>query len=342
MVKSQTMKAMVLHKTAAVNTNPLNLEDVDMPEPATGQVLLKIISAGVCRSNLHMIEGDWLHDGVPSRFPIIPGHEIIGEIAELGDGVDWLKKGQKVGIQPLWTTCGRCEYCLTGRENLCPRKEITGETLDGGYAEYLLGDAMHVYPVPQGVDPELSAPLFCPGVTAYRAVRKADLSPEKTVYVMGIGGVGHVVVQIAKLTGSKVVAVSTGKEHSELAYESGADEVFNPGVKYDRLGDHARKADSVIVFSPNQDAINAASKLVKAGGNIVLGVHGGMDRINFVDEIQIRGSVIGPRSDMYSVLDLAARGKIKIHSTKYKLSEANDVLNLLKAGKIKGRAVLIP
>lgn len=336
------MKAMILQKTAPVSTNPLNMQDVEKPEPARGQVLLKIISTGVCRSNLHMIEGDWLHDGVPSKLPIIPGHEIIGEISDLGEGVDWLKRGDKVGIQPLWTSCGRCEYCLAGRENLCPHKEITGETLDGGYAEYMLGDAMHVYPLPDGVDPELSAPLFCPGVTAYRAVKRSELSPGKTAYVLGIGGVGHVVVQIAKLTGARVVAVSTGKEHSELAYESGADDVLNPGLEYDSLGDHVKKADSAIVFSPNQKAIDAASRLVKPGGNIVLGVHGGMSRINFVDEIQIRGSVIGPRSDMFEVLGLASRGEIKIHSTKYKLSEANDVLNLLKNGKIKGRAVLIP
>ncbi|WP_393971157.1 alcohol dehydrogenase catalytic domain-containing protein [Oxyplasma meridianum] len=333
---------MMLNRTGPASSNPLKLEDVEKPVPKAGEVLVRVISVGVCRSNLHMIEGDWLHDGVPSKLPIIPGHEIIGEIADLGDGVNWLKKGQKVGIQPLWSTCGRCEYCLTGRENLCPHKEITGETLDGGYAEYMLGNAMHVYPIPQGIDPDLSSPLFCPGVTAYRAVKRSDLGPGKTAYVMGIGGVGHVVVQIAKLTGSRVVAISTREEHSELAYESGADDVLNPGVKYDRLGDHVRKADSVIVFSPNQDAINAASKLVKAGGNIVLGVHGGMDRISFVDEIQIRGSVIGPRSDMYSVLDLASHGKIRIHSTKYRLSEANEVINLLKKKEIKGRAVLIP
>jgi len=334
------MKAMVLHETKAVEKDPLVYEDVPTPEASKGQLVVKVISCGVCHSNLHMIEGDWVQYGVPAKLPIIPGHEIIGTVADVGEDVEDFKKGELVGMQPIYSTCGHCEYCLTGRENLCPNKQVTGETVDGGYAEYVLADANYVYKVPSSIDPETSSPLFCPGITAYGAVKKASLSPGKTAYVVGIGGVGHMVVQMAKLYGARVVGVSTSKEHQELALKVGADEVVDPGKDYSRVT--PKVADSVIVFSPSQLAIDASLRLVKPGGTVVIGVNGDLRQFAFGDEVTVRGTVVGTRQDMKEVLQLAAQGKIRVEATKFPLKQANEVLKKLKNGQINGRAVLIP
>ncbi len=336
------MKAMVLHKPAPAETDPLVYEDYPTPKPKRGEVLIKVISCGVCHSNLHMIEGDWIKYGVPAKLPIIPGHEIIGKIVELGDGVEGYKEGEIVGASPLWSACGKCEYCITGNEHLCREVQITGETVDGGYAEYFLAKADYIYKIPSNLDPETNSPLFCPGVTAYRASKRADLGPNKKVYIIGIGGVGHVAVQTSKLFGSEVVAVSTSEAHAKLAKEMGADEVVMAKRDYSNLSDHYGKADSVIVFSPSQHAIDAAVKLLKSRGTMVLGVFGNVNDFRFTKEIVVKGSVIGPRSDMKEVLDLASKGLIKLKVTKYKLQEANEVLKKLKNGEIIGRAVLLP
>ena len=336
------MKAMVLHKPAPVETVPLKYEDYPTPKPGRGEVLIKVISCGVCHSNLHMIEGDWVRMSVPAKLPIIPGHEIIGKITELGEGVESFREGEIVGAQPLWSACGHCDYCITGNEHLCNSVQITGETVDGGYAEYFLAKADYIYRIPENVDPEINSPLFCPGVTAYRASKLANLGPNKKVYVIGIGGVGHVALQTSKLFGSEVIAVSTSEAHAKLAEEMGADEVVMAKRDYSNLSEHFGKGDSVIVFSPNQKAIDAAVNIVKKQGTLVVGVFGNINDFRFTKEINIRGSVIGPRKDMREVLELASKGLIRLKVTKYKLQEANEVLKKLKDGEIIGRAVLLP
>lgn len=336
------MKAMVLHKPAPVETVPLEYEDYPTPKPKRGEVLVKVISCGVCHSNLHMIEGDWVRMGVPAKLPIIPGHEIIGKIAELGEGVESFKEGEIVGAQPLWSACGQCEYCLTGNEHLCNKVQITGETVDGGYAEYFLAKADYIYRIPKNLDPEINSPLFCPGVTAYRASKLANLGPNKKVYVIGIGGVGHVALQTSKLFGGEVIAVSTSEAHAKLAEEMGADQVVMANRDYSNLKEHFDRGDSVIVFSPNQKAIDAAVNIVKKQGTLVVGVFGNINDFRFTKEIIVKGSVIGPRKDMQEVLELASKGKIKLKVTKYRLQEANEVLKKLKDGEIIGRAVLLP
>src|SRR5262249_47767989 len=150
---------------------------------------------GVCRSNLHMIEGDWVDGGVPAISPIVPGHEVTGVVAALGGGVDGFAEGDRVGVQPLWWTCEECEFCTSGREQLCHRRVITGEHVDGGYAEYMTANAAHAYPIPDALDLVEAAPLFCPGITAYGAVGHLDVGPGDTVAVFGLGGVGHMAVQ---------------------------------------------------------------------------------------------------------------------------------------------------
>ncbi|MEM0456994.1 MAG: alcohol dehydrogenase catalytic domain-containing protein [Nitrososphaerota archaeon] len=337
------MKAALLYKPAPVEKDPIVIEDVPVPEPKDNQILVKVEACGVCRSNLHMIEGDWVKYGLPSKLPIIPGHEIVGTIHEIGRGVEGLSIRQRVGIQPLWTACGRCEYCLRGFEHLCPSKKITGETVDGGYAEYVLADWRYVYPIPDNLDTIEAAPLFCPGVTAYGAVLKAELKPGKRVAVFGIGGVGHMVVQIAKLYGAEVLAVSRNKAHLEVAKELGADVIINsstsdPVEEIRKLGG----VDASIVFAPSDVAAEQAIKVTKPFGTIVMGVHVKLGEFFFHEEKRIVGSVIGSRWMMRDVIKLARAGKIKPVCEKYPLEKVNEVLKKLKMGEVRARAVLVP
>lgn len=335
------MKAVVLDKHAPIEQGPLRFVDRDRPRPGHGQVLLRVTACGVCRSNLHMIEGDWV--GVPSKFPIIPGHEVVGRIEEVGAGVDWLHAGDRVGVQPLWSTCGRCPYCLGGRDSLCQSKQITGETVDGGYAEYMISEAAHTYLLPQNLDEVEATPLFCPGISAYGAVLKADLSPSKTVAVFGVGGVGHMVLQIARLYAADVVAVARGANHLALAEELGAVRVIDasrtdPGEELMRTGG----VDASIVFAPSSVAVEQAIRGTKPGGIIVIGINAEVGRLPFADEKTIVGSILGSRQQMREVLEMAAAGKIRPVIERHPLQEAQETLARLKRGEIRGRAVLIP
>jgi len=290
-----------------------------------------------------MIEGDFVGFGVPAKLPIIPGHEIVGSIAGLGDGTSGFKKGDRVGVQPLWSTCGACEFCLSGREEICPSKQITGETVDGGYADYVVGDAAHVYSLPDSLQYVEAAPLFCPGVTAYGAVKKAGLAPGKRVAVFGIGGVGHMVVQLAALHGAELVAVTRGQDHAKLAEELGATSVVDPSEKDSE--EVLRKiglVDSSIVFAPSSPIAQLAIRATKPGGTIVVGVAAKLGEFPFVLEKKIVGSLIGSRQDMKEVLNLAKTGKLKAVCESYQLEQANEVLLKLKRGEVRGRAVLVP
>src|SRR5437588_7884233 len=152
------MKAIVLDKPGPIESHPLRLTDAPTPSPGRGEIVVRVTACGVCRSNLHMIEGDWVAAGVPGKSPIVPGHEIVGKVAAVGEGVTSFAVGARIGVQPLWSSCGRCEYCLTGREQLCASKQIAGETVDGGYAEYLLAKEAHAYPLPDAIGDVEGAP----------------------------------------------------------------------------------------------------------------------------------------------------------------------------------------
>ena len=338
------MKAMVLNRTAPIEDRPLKLTDVDIPLLDKNQVLMRITACGVCRSNLHLIEGDWLKYGIPPKLPIIPGHEIVGVVESVGSDVIKFSKGERIGIQPLYSACRNCDYCLTGKEHLCDNRKITGDAEDGGYAEYMKVPSDFTYKIPDSIDDLHAAPLFCPGVTAYKAVKQANLSPGNMVAVFGIGGVGHIALQIAKLYGAKVVAITRSKMHLNLASKLGADVVISPSEEdvvksIQKMG----LVDSAIVFAPAKEAISQAVKSVKKGGTIVLGVFGSIgDDFMFVDEKVIKGSVIGSRNDMKQVLALATNNSIEVICEKYPLSNANEVLAKLKTSNIEARAVLTP
>ena len=337
------MRAVLLDAPRPIEESPLRIGDVEVPRPGPGQLLIQVSACGVCRSNLHMVEGDWVSHGVPATSPIIPGHEVVGTVAALGPGVDAFTQGERVGVQPLWWTCERCDYCLSAREELCFRKLITGESVDGGYAEFLLASAAHTYLVPDELSDVDAAPLFCPGLTAYSAVQRASLAPGQTVAVFGLGGVGHMVVQFARLAGADVIAVGRGRAHLDVAADLGATRT----VSWDDSGAERTLqqdggVDASILFAPSQDLARMAVRATKRGGVIVLGVNADVGELSFFDSKTIAESVIGDRQQMREVLRIAAAGKVKAVTESYPLDQAADVLLRLKRGEIRSRAVLIP
>ena len=334
------MKCMLLEKPAFIETSPLKYTDVETPRIGSREVLLKVSACGVCHSNLHMIEGDWLDMGVPAKTPIVPGHEVTGTVEEVGTEVDNVTVGDKVGVQPLYDTCGTCEPCLTGRENICDKAKITGESVDGGYAEFMKAVGAHLYLLPANLDPVNAAPLFCPGLTAYKAVTKAEPSVSKTVAVFGIGGVGHMAIQFAKLSGARVIGVSRSSDHLTLAKEVGADVVVS--LQDRDFVSIVGTVDSAIVFAPSDDYINVAVKSTKKGGTVIVGVRGNIHNFPFNREITVKGTAIGTRNDMQSVLRIASQGSVRAKINVFDLSEANTVLLNLKKAEVQGRAVLVP
>lgn len=337
------MRAMVLEQTGPLNSERLREEELPTPEPKAGEVLISVRACGVCRSNLHMIVGDWAAKGNPAFTPIIPGHEVVGVVESVGDGVTRIGVGDRVGIQPLWDTCGDCEHCLSGVEQRCQEKQITGETVHGGYADHIVAKAEHVYRLPDEIDDVSAAPLFCPGITAYGAVAKAQLGPSSKVAIFGIGGVGHMALQFARLTGAHTIAVSRSAARRNLAGELGADQVLDP-VTQDiaELLSGQGGVDVAIVFAPSSEVAQQAIEATKPGGMIILGVNADPGIFNFDQEKRIVGSLLGSRKMMREVLQLAAEGKVKVTTTPHPMNDAIGALEKLAAGEVRGRLVLVP
>jgi propanol-preferring alcohol dehydrogenase len=333
------MRANQLMTPAPLSQRPLEWADVDRPEPGPGQLLVEVAACGVCRSNLHMIEGDWVGGGVPAISPIIPGHEVTGRVAGLGEGVEGFGIGDRVGVQPLWWTCGECEFCKTGRENLCHERIITGEHVNGGYAEYMLSYADHTYQIPEQLDLVEAAPLFCPGITAYGVVDKIDVGPGDVVAVFGLGGVGHMAVQMAALTGAEVVAVGRTPAHLDVARELGAAHTVD-STDHDALDAIADTADAVLTFA-GSDAVTAqAMRTLKWGGTLVNAVPINVEDFHFSKGQTIKGSILGNREQMRAVLQLAAEGKIRTVVERFPMEQAEDALTLLANGGLRSRAVV--
>lgn len=336
------MKAIQLVNPGPLESQPLRYADVDDLRPGPGQLVMKVISCGVCRSNLHMIEGDWVPNA-PAFTPMIPGHEVIGEVSALGEGVEDFAIGDKVGAMPLWSTCGTCDFCRAGIDELCQSKHIAGETVDGGYAEYMVATAYHTYKIPDVLAVPSAAPFFCPGITAYGSVKKVDLGPGKSVAIFGVGGVGHVALQFAALTGAETIAVSRGHGRLDLAEELGANRVID--TSKDDAADQLNKTggvDVAMVFAPSDQVVASALSSLRPGGTLVLGVNAAIGNFPFAVEKHIVGSLLGTRQMMREVVDIAASGKIKIVSETRPLQEAARALADLKAGTVSGRLVLAP
>jgi propanol-preferring alcohol dehydrogenase len=336
----ETMRAAIIEEFK----QPLVVKDTDVPVPGPDEVLIKVEACGVCHSDLSIADGDWPQLKRMIKKPLIPGHEVVGRVVKRGDSVQHLAVGDRVGVAWLHWSCGACELCKEGLENLCPNQAITGASVDGGYAEFIKAKASHAIKVPESLDPAEAAPLFCAGVTVYRAVKNAGVQPGQRVAIFGIGGLGHLAVQIAKTFGAKVIAVDVTADKLELAKSLGADQVVNAATE-DALktlrgmgGIHA-----AIVTSSEKAAYTQAFYAVRAAGSLmVVGLPS--EEISFpailMREIKIRSVATGTRDDLRETLNLAAAGKIRCLIETCGLDKVNEVLDQMRHGQIKGRVVI--
>ncbi len=344
---ARTMRAMVLSKLGPIEGSPLKLTEIDRHEISRPkEILLKIEACGVCHSQLHGIEGDWKDLGIPPQLPVVPGHEVVGTVVEIGDGATRFKVGDRAGVSPLLEACTRCDYCTGGKENLCDSAVVLGESLKGGYTEYVTVHEDFATPVPDSMAPEYAAPLFCAGITAYKAVKAGEPRRGQKMGIFGIGGVGHMAVQFAGLYGCQVIAVSRNQKHLDVAVELGAARSVRYGGDQDRFLEKLRSEvgllDAAIVFAPADEVTDTAIKAVKKGGLVVIATVGKIPNFLAFEEKTIRGTLIGSREDMEDVVRLAAENNLRVVSEAFPLEKANEVLGMLKRSEIDARAVLIP
>ena len=343
----EKMRAMVLSKLGPIETNPLKLTEIDRHEiQRPNELLIKIEACGVCHSQLHGIEGDWKDLGIPPMLPTVPGHEVVGKVIEIGKNVTKFKVGDRAGISPLLESCMNCQYCKEGNEHLCESMQVLGESLKGGYAEYVTVTEDFATKIPETMRPEYAAPLFCAGITAYKAVKASEPSKNKKIGIFGIGGVGHMAVQFAILEGADVIAISRNKKHLEVAKKLGASITITYNQDQEKflqeLKEKVGLLDAAIVFAPADIVTNTAIKAIKKGGLVVIGTIGEISNFVAFEEKTIRGTVIGSRNDMKEVIRIANEKNIKVFSEVYRLEQANEVLAKLKTSEIEARAVLVP
>jgi alcohol dehydrogenase, propanol-preferring len=342
----EKMRAMVLSKCAQIETSPLKLSEIERHQiQKPNEILLKIEACGVCHSQLHGIEGDWKSIGIPPTLPTVPGHEVVGKIVEIGPSVTKFKIGERAGITPLLEACKKCSYCKEGKEQLCESSIITGESLKGGYAEYITVSEDFATKVPENMRSEYAAPLFCAGITAYKAVKSAEPQTHKKIGIFGIGGVGHMAIQFAKVEGCDVIAFSRSQMHLDVAKRLGAVDalVFFENQEFlDNLKEKHGMLDAAIVFAPADTVTDIAIKSVKRGGLIVIATVGKNPTFLAFEEKTIRGTVIGSTKDMEQVIKICYEKNLEVITETYPLEKANEVLKKLKDSQIQARAVLIP
>jgi len=343
----EKMRAMVLSKLGPVESNPLKLTEIDRHEIANPkEILVKIEACGVCHSQLHSIEGDWKDIGIPPTLPTVPGHEVVGKIVEIGNNVTKFKVDERVGITPLLGSCLDCQYCNDGKEYLCEKMDVTGESLKGGYTEYITVSEDFATKVPDTMKSEYAAPLFCAGITAYKAVKAAEPKKNKKIAVFGIGGVGHMAIQFAKIEGCEVSGVSRKEKHLEVAKKLGADNVFvyssNQKQFLQDVNEEYGLFDAAIVFAPVEQVTDTAIKSIKKGGIVVIATVGNIPNFLAFEEKTVRGTLIGSRKDMEDVIKISDEHKLKVVTESFPLEQANEVLARLKNSEIDARAVLIP
>ncbi|MEY9589941.1 propanol-preferring alcohol dehydrogenase [Bradyrhizobium yuanmingense] len=336
-----TMKAAIVKQFG----KPLVIEDVPVPQPGPGEVLVKVKACGVCHTDLHAASGDWPVKPVP---PFIPGHEAAGIVAALGPGVKNLKVGDAVGVAWLHDACMSCEYCETGWETLCEHQHNTGYSVNGGFAEYVIASAAFAAKLPATIDFAAIAPILCAGVTTYKGLKETEAKPGEWVVISGIGGLGHVAIQYAKAMGLKVAAVDIAEDKLELARETGADLAVNAladGAVEKVLTASGGGAHGVLVTAVSTAAFAQALKMVRRKGTVSLvGLPPGEFPTPIFDvvlkRITVRGSIVGTRRDLDEAIAFAADGKVEAEVTKVPLAAINDVFDRMRAGKIDGRMVL--
>src|SRR5438309_1469783 len=329
------MKACVLQAPAKVESNPLQYEDVPAPEPGEGELLVRVDACGVCRTDLHVVEGEL----PPRKSPVIPGHQVVGTVQKLGKNAQRFAKGTRVGIAWLHKTDGTCQYCRAGRENLCDSPEFTGYTVNGGYAEFIVAPEGFVYAIPRGFPDEQAAPLLCAGIIGFRSLRLSGVKRGSRLGFYGFGAAAHVAIQVARHWGVEVFASTRDARHQKLAMELGA--AWAGGT----LNEPPKKLDATIVFAPAGEIVPAALKALKKGGVLVLGgIH--MSPIPsfsydlLYQERMIRSVANNTRKDGEDFLRVAGEIPIRTHVQIFPLLEANRALNALKNDAIPGAAVL--
>ncbi|HTO63975.1 MAG TPA: alcohol dehydrogenase AdhP [Bradyrhizobium sp.] len=336
-----TMKAAVVRAFG----KPLVIEDVPVPVPGPGEILVKTKACGVCHTDLHAASGDWPVKPVP---PFIPGHEVAGVVAALGPGVADFKLGDAVGVAWLHDACLRCEYCETGWETLCEHQHNTGYSVNGGFAEYVIASAAFAARLPASVDFAAIAPVLCAGVTTYKGLKETDARPGEWVAISGVGGLGHVAIQYAKAMGFKVVGLDLAEDKLELAREAGADHAINvlsPNAVKDVLDATGGGAHGILVTAVSTSAFAQALKMVRRKGTVSLvGLPPGEFPTPIFDvvlkRITVRGSIVGTRRDLDEAIAFAAEGKVRAEITKAPLGDINAIFDRMKSGQINGRMVL--
>ena len=338
------MKAAVLHEFRM----PLALEEVAQPTLDAHEVLIEVEACGVCHSDLHVADGDWSQIVPITKLPLILGHEIAGRVVEKGSAVDGLQIGDRVGVPWVHWTCSACDFCREGNENLCSKQKITGVMVDGGYAEYVKAPASHALKIPEGLSSVDAAPLFCAGVTVYRALQHAKIQAGQRLAVFGVGGLGHLAVQIGKELGALVIAIDISDEKLAHARGLGASVTLNAATA--NVAKEVRKmggAHAALVTSAAKAAYDAAFPCVRPTGTLlVVGLPA--ESICFspitmaATEVRIQASSVGTRSDVREVLEMAAAGKLHCQVTERPLSQVNEVMAELRTGAVSGRVVLIP
>jgi propanol-preferring alcohol dehydrogenase len=329
------MNPCLLRAPARIPENPLEYTDVSEPEPRAGEVLVRVQACGVCRTDLHVIEGEL----PPKKSPVIPGHQVVGTIEQVGAGATRFPKSTRVGIAWLHKVDGTCGYCKRGEENLCDAPLFTGYSVDGGYAEWVVAPQDFVYAIPDGLPDEHAAPLLCAGIIGYRCLRMAQVQRGGKLGFYGFGAAAHVAIQVANYWGVDVYAATRDERHQKLAMELGAK--WAGGT----MDAPPVELDASIVFAPAGEIVPAAMKVLRKGGRLILGGIHMSDIPSFpydllYQERMIRSVANNTRQDGEEFLKLAAAIPIRTHIRVYPLSEANVALNALKSDAIPGAAVL--
>ncbi|MFD9721478.1 zinc-dependent alcohol dehydrogenase [Streptomyces sp. NPDC059076] len=333
------MKAAVVRELGA----PLIIEERPDPEPGPGQVRIRLEASGLCHTDIHAARGDWPVKPSP---PFVPGHEGVGIVEALGDAVEHLTVGQRVAVPWLGRACGRCEHCLSGWETLCEQQINMGYANDGGYAEKMLAWADFAQVVPDGISPRDAAPLTCAGVTTYKALKVADVRPSQLVAISGVGGLGHLALQYAKIAGATVAAIDVTDAKLELARELGADILIDarkedPAARLQEYGG----AHAAIALAVNEQAFAAAYGGLRRGGKLVLVAMPAEGTIELpifptvLNGISVIGSIVGTRQDLAEVFQLHAAGRTRVISEVRELESVNESFDDVLSGDVDARIV---
>lgn len=338
---TQLMKAAVVRAFG----QPLSIEEIPVPEPGPGDALVKIVTSGVCHTDLHAAQGDW---PVKPRLPFVPGHEGVGFVAAVGAGVRTVKEGDAVGIAWLHDACGHCEHCVGGWETLCESQHNTGYSVNGSFAEYAIGRADFLARLPAHGDFAQLAPVLCAGVTTYKGIKETEARPGEWLAISGVGGLGHLAIQYARLMGLRVIALDVSKAKLRLARMVGADltvDASNPDAIADVIRTTGGGAHGVLITAPSTPAFAQGIAVARRRGTIALvGLPPGDFPTPIVDvvlkRLTIRGSIVGTRNDLAEALAFATERRVIAQVHEEPLARINQVFDALRDGTVEGRCVL--